>query len=214
MPTLDMGSLSRAAERTGQRPYIVAIGGTTRPNSSTEKALKVALSAAQTIGAETCLLTGSDLELPMYAPERPERVPAALRLVDEVRRADGIILASPGYHGSVSGLVKNAIDYVEDLSKDALPYFAGRPVGIIATGAGWQGAVQTLIALRGIVHALRGWPTPLGIAINTAELVFDMEGRCISAKIGSQLEVLAREVVTFAHKERSLASASDEYPRK
>lgn len=214
MPTLEMDSLGRAAERTGQRPYVVAIGGTTRPNSSTEKALKVALSAAETLGAETCLLTGGDLELPMYAPERPERVPAALRLVNEVRRADGIILASPGYHGSVSGLVKNAIDYVEDLSKDALPYFAGRPVGIIATGAGWHGAVQTLVALRGIVHALRGWPTPLGVAINTAEPVFDTDGRCLSAKIGSQLEALAGEVVTFAHKERPLASALGEYPRK
>ena len=202
MATLEMDAHSRAAQRTGQHPYIVAIGGTTRPNSSTEKALKVALTAAGTFGAETCLLTGGDLDLPMYAPERSERIPAALRLVDEVRRADGIILASLGYHGSVSGLVKNAIDYIEDLSKDALPYFAGRPVGIIATGAGWQGAVQTLVALRGIVHALRGWPTPLGVAINTADPVFDTEGRCISAKIGSQFEALTQDVVAFARKER------------
>lgn len=201
MPTLENAPATRSGTSRG-RPYIVAIGGTTRPNSSTEKALKVTLSAAETLGARTCLLPGSALELPMYAPERPERVPAALRLIDEVRRADGIILASPGYHGSVSGLVKNALDYVEDMSKDTLPYLEGRPAGIIATGAGWQGAVQTLVALRGIVHALRGWPTPLGVAINTTELVFDVDGHCVSDKIGSQLEAPARDVVTFARKER------------
>ena len=176
----------------------MAFGGTTRPNSSTEKALKVALAAVECLGATTCLLGSSELDLPMYAPERPERSPAALRFIDAIYSADGIIIASPAYHGSISGLIKNAIEYVEDLSKKENPYLEGRPVGIIATGAGWQGAVQTVSALRSIVHSLRGWPTPLGVAINTAEPVFDGEGRCISARVNKQLESLAHEVVSFA----------------
>src|SRR5262249_54895891 len=151
------------------KPYVVGIGGTTRANSSTEKALKVALAAAERCGAETKLLGAQALDLPMYAPEKPDRTPAAKTFVAEVRRADAIILGSPGYHGGISGLVKNAIDYVEDLSRDPSPYLQGRSVGLIATGAGWQGAVVTLAALRSVVHALRGWPTPLGIPINTLE---------------------------------------------
>jgi FMN reductase len=196
----------RVCNRMSELPYIVAIGGTTRPNSSTEKALRVALAAVERLDATTCLLCGGALDLPMYAPERPERVPAATRLIDEIRSADGLILASPAYHGSVSGLIKNAIEYVEDLSKDAFPYLEGRPVGIIATGAGWQGAVQTVVSLRGIVHALRGWPTPLGVAVNTAEPVFDADGRCIAAKVNSQLESLARDVVSFARSRRGTAA--------
>jgi len=180
------------------KPYIVGIGGTTRANSSTEKALNVALAAAERLGAEIKLLGAEALDLPMYAPEKPGRAPAAERFVAEIRRADGIILGSPGYHGGISGLVKNAIDYVEDLSKDASPYFQGRAVGLIATGAGWQGAIVTLSALRGVVHALRGWPTPLGVAVNTLEPCFDENGACLSPKLKEQLETLAREVVDFA----------------
>src|SRR5260370_42646337 len=87
----------------GQAPYIVGLGGTLRANSSTEKALRVVLCAAAALGAETLLLGGADLDLPLYAPDRPDRSPAARRLVEELRRADGIVLGSPGYHGGISG---------------------------------------------------------------------------------------------------------------
>jgi FMN reductase len=183
---------------SGRRLYIVGIGGTMRVNSSTEKALKTALAAAEALGAETKLLGAGDLDLPMYAAERSERALAAQRFVAEIRRADGLILASPGYHGGISGLVKNALDYVEDLAKDASPYFQGRAVGLIATAAGWQGAVVTLAALRNVVHSLRGWPTPLGVPVNTLESCFDADGQCLSPKLKDQLEILAREVVDFA----------------
>jgi len=61
-------------------------------------------------------------------------------------------------------------------------------VGCIATAAGWLGAVNTLGALRDIVHALRGWPTPLGAAINSAENVFDEEGTCKVPRVAQMLE--------------------------
>jgi FMN reductase len=176
----------------------VGLGGTLRPSSSTEKALRVALKAAERYGARTHLLCGSALDLPMYAPENVVRAPAAQNLVDELRRADGIILGSPGYHGGISGLVKNVLDYAEDLSRDAAPYLHDRAVGLISTAAGWQGAVVTLSALRNVVHALRGWPTPLGVAINTAEPVFGENGDCLSPKMADQLDQLARQVVEFA----------------
>ncbi len=107
-------------------------------------------------------------------------------------------LGSPGYHGSISGLVKNALDYAEDLRTDARPYFSGRAVGCIATAGGWSAAVNTLGALRDIVHALRGWPTPLGAAINSAEMVFDEDGICRVPRVAQVLELIAREVIGFA----------------
>lgn len=182
-----------------QRPHVVGIGGTTRANSSTEKALRAALRVAEEAGATTAEFFGPELaQLPMYAPENPGRTDGAQRLADELRRADGIIIASPGYHGSVSGLVKNALDYVEDLRDDDRSYFDGLAVGCIATGAGWQAIVATLSQLRTIAHALRGWPTPLGAAINSTQKIFDDAGEVIDERARFQLETVAREVMQFA----------------
>ena len=178
--------------------HIVGIGGTTRPNSSTERALRHALAACEQQGATTSLFAGAELEaLPHYAPENPTRTEGARHLVDEIRRADGIIIASPGYHGSVAGIVKNAIDYTEDLREEERCYLSGRAVGLIATGAGWQGVVTTLEALRSIVHALRGWPTPMGVAINSTQCAFGPDGQVTDEKVAFQLETMAGEVMEF-----------------
>src|SRR5580692_11624976 len=156
------------------------------------------LNAAQRAGARTNLISGAQLQLPLYQPDNPERGEGARFLVAELALADGIILGSPGYHGSISGLIKNALDYVEDLRGDPRPYLSGRAVGCIATAGGWPGAVNTLGALRDIVHALRGWPTPLGAAINSAEMVFDEEGTCQVPRVAQMLDMIAGEVIGFA----------------
>jgi FMN reductase len=178
-------------------PYIVAVGGTLRPGSSTEKAMQYVLKAAERAGARTRLISGPALQLPMYQPENPDRSEAARDLVAQLALADGIILGSPGYHGSISGLIKNALDYAEDLRTDIRPYFSGRAVGCIATAGGWPGAVNTLGALRDIVHALRGWPTPLGAAINSSERVFDEQGECLVPRVAQVLDLIAAEVIGF-----------------
>jgi len=160
--------------------------------------MRYVLAAAERAGAKTKLISGSSLQLPLYQPDNPERSDGARDLVAELALADGIILGSPGYHGSISGLVKNALDYAEDLRTDVRPYFSGRAVGCIATAGGWPGAVNTLGALRDIVHALRGWPTPLGAAINSAENVFDEAGICQVPRIAQMLDLIAGEVMDFA----------------
>jgi FMN reductase len=134
----------------------------------------------------------------MYAPEDPDRTPEARRLVEEMLRADGIIIGSPGYHGSISGLVKNAIDYVEDMRETDPPYWDGRAVAPVACAYGWQATSSTMMALRTIIHALRGWPTPMGAAINTAGKVFDQDGNCVDEGSRFQLELVGHQVVEFA----------------
>jgi FMN reductase len=181
------------------KPYIVGIGGTARPDSTTEKALRLTLAEAEATGADVEIFTGKDIDLPMYVPGDTARSAAAARLIAALRRADGIVLASPGYHGSISGLIKNALDYVEEMRDDALPYFEGRAIGLIACAAGWQATGSTLAALRAIVHALRGWPTPLGAAINTIGRPFNADGSAAESSTANQLNTLARQVVEFAH---------------
>jgi FMN reductase len=181
------------------RPRIVGIGGTTKPGSSTEKALVACLAAAERLGAEVQVIAGPALAgLPLYSPEETLRTPEQLGFVDAVRQADGLILATPAYHAGMSGLLKNAIDLLEDLRDEPRPYLDGRAVGCIVTAYGWQGAGTTLTSVRTIVHALRGWPTPLGVTLNTAIPLFDATGVCMDERIQTQFEMLAQQVVSFA----------------
>jgi FMN reductase len=187
-----MESASRRA------PFIVGIGGTTKPNSSTEQALLIALDAASRRGANTRLFGGEMLvRLPHYLTEIAGASSEGRELVADIRRADGIIFASPGYHGSLSGLVKNAIDYIEETAHDRRVYLDGIPVGLIATAYGWQAAGNALAALRAIAHALRGWPTPLGAAINCSGGIFK-NGTCSDAGAATQLQCIGQQVCDFA----------------
>ncbi len=177
---------------------IVGVGGTLRPGSSTERVLLHVLRQTQALGAETSLFVGESINLPMYIPHQSTQCAGARSLISALRQADAIVIGSPGYHGGISGLVKNALDYTEDMSKDEAPYFEGRAVGCIATGAGWQGANATLIALRNTVHALRGWPTPLGIALNTREPLFGADGECLFPEVAGLIRLMAAQLVSFA----------------
>lgn len=177
---------------------IVALGGTPRPGSSTEKILGICCRAAEAEGAVITRFDGAYMSsLPYYrGPGHSDQ--AGAEMVAAVRDADGLIIASPGYHGSISGLVKNALDYFEDLSTDARPYFHGRPVGLIATAFGHQAAMSTLLTLRSITHALRGWPTPIGAAIRTTPETFDDLGEILDVGARMQLELVGKQVVGAA----------------
>jgi FMN reductase len=192
------------------RPFIVGIGGTTRPGSSSERALRYALALAETHGGEVELFDGTSINLPMYAPESPARSESAKRLIGALRRAHGVILSTPCYHGSVSGLVKNALDYTEDMCKDPEPYLDGRAVGLIVCGHGWQSTGVVLSAFRSIVHALRGWPTPMGVAINTLVERFDDTGTGMQEQTSRQMAIMVGQVIEFARLRSLLASLTSE----
>ncbi|MDB5715755.1 MAG: NADPH-dependent oxidoreductase [Sphingomonadales bacterium] len=179
-------------------PLIVGLGGTMTANSSSERVLRHVLDECKAAGAETILFDGHALDLPMYAYGTP-RTENAQALIAALRRAEGVVIASPGYHGTVSGLIKNALDYIEDMAKDERPYFEGRPVGLISVAAGWQATGTTLATLRSIVHALRGWPTPMAVTVNSVQPVFAEDGTVSDATLKAQLAVLAQQVVSFAN---------------
>ena len=181
-----------------QVPFIVGVGGTTRPGSTSERALQVALARAASLGCETLLIGGAQLPADIFDPTRPERSEAARVLVDALRRADGVIIATPAYHGGISGLVKNALDFTEDLRGDARVYLSGRAVGCIVCADGAQAMGSTLAALRSIVHALRGWPTPFGATLNASAKPFGAPGQAADPAAVQACELVADEVVQFA----------------
>ena len=192
--------MSQSSAGQPSSPLIVGIGGTTRAGSTSERTLIKALNAAERIGARTRLFGGAFLsKLPIYDPTLSESSAELGELLEAVRVADGVLIATPGYHGSVSGLIKNALDSLEGLRDDERPYFEGRAVGCIVTADGWQACGTTLAALRTIVHALRGWPTPLGVAFNPSSgALFDADGALCEDRDIRLIDMLAAQVVEFA----------------
>jgi FMN reductase len=181
-----------------RQPIIVGVGGTLRVGSTSERALALALAAAAQMGASTEIFSGPAISLPAYDPSDRQRGPEARALVAALRRADGVIFSSPGYHGSVSGLLKNAIDYTEDMRTDERVYLADRAVGIIVCADGIQAMGSTLNSLRSIAHALRGWPTPFAAVVNSGARPFGTDGVCQSAEVAQSLRLVAAQVVEFA----------------
>ncbi|MDB5695056.1 MAG: reductase [Sphingomonas bacterium] len=180
-------------------PLVVGIGGTIGGPSSTERALRIALDAAEREGFATRMFGGADMaRLPLYDPRATSRTADEQAFVTAIREASAVIIASPGYHGSISGVVKNALDLLEETAGDARPYLADMPVGLIATAYGWQATGSTIAALRSIVHALRGWPTPFAAAINSQETKFDNEGGASDPSVVEQLCRVGQQVVRFA----------------
>ncbi len=183
---------------SARKPFIVGLGGTTREGSSSEQALTLALRHAAAAGAETEMFGGPKLlELPMYDPDPGQLGATGKHLIDSLRRADGVIISSPCYHGGMSGLIKNAIDYIEEMRADPRVYLDGRAMGFIACGYGYQGPGPVLSQLRQTAHALRGWPTPLGVGVNSFVVKFK-NGECEDAGVAKQIEVMAQQVVEFA----------------
>ncbi|MFD5465928.1 NADPH-dependent FMN reductase [Kitasatospora sp. NPDC127059] len=189
--------------QTQRQVRILGVGGSTRRGSSSERALNAALAAATRHGAAVTAISGADLVLPMYDPADRTLPPPAERLLAALADADGVLIASPAYHGSTSGLLKNALDYVEELRDDARPYLSGRAVGCLVVAQGWQAGASTLGGLRTIVHALRGWPTPLGVVLNTTASGFTEDGEYADPRVREQVETMAGQVVDFARAHRS-----------
>ena len=182
----------------GTAPLVVGIGGTIGGPSSTERALRIALDAAEREGLATRMFGGADMaRLPLYDPRATARTLDEQAFVTAMRGASAVIIASPGYHGSISGVVKNALDLLEETARDPRPYLADLPVGLIATAYGWQATGSTIAALRSIVHALRGWPTPFAAAINSQETKFDDDGGASDPAVVEQLCRVGQQVARF-----------------
>jgi FMN reductase len=184
-------------QRTGREPFIVGIGGTTKKHSTSENALRECMRLVEAQGIQTRIFCADDLDLPMYRYDPANRSGAVAELVSALRRCTGLVISSPAYHGSIPGLIKNALDYIEDLNGEPRPYLDGRAVGCIVSASGIQALGTTLVSLRMIIHSLRGWPTPYGAVINSETAPFNAAGACTDEGVRRQLAIVARQVSEF-----------------
>jgi FMN reductase len=183
--------------RRSEKIKVVGLGGSLGKKSLTLSVLNISLQGAKQGGAEVELLDLRELSLPFYNPEiKLEEYPENVsRFLNKVREADGMIWASPAYHGTVSGAMKNALDFLEFLAKDQPPYLTDKVVGLITTSGGSLAGVNAINALNHICQALRAWVVPLMIPVIQAWKYFDEEGRITDPLLEERLILLGVELV-------------------
>jgi FMN reductase len=170
---------------------VVGICGSLRPGSHTQQALAVALRGAQEAGAETQLIELRNYKL-IFCDGGDAVTPDVERLRSEVKRAQGIILATPEYHGGYSGVLKNALDLM------GFDEIEGKMLGLVGVSGGAMGAFAALNSLREVGRALHAWVVPEQVGVPHVSKVFDAAGRCTDAGIEKRLKNVGRQVAKFA----------------
>ena len=178
---------------------IVGLGGSTAAISKSRAALATALEGAAAAGAETELLDIRQLDLPMYNPDDAGLPDAAQRLVDSCYAADGLIWSSPMYQGTISGALKNALDWLHALGERNPPFLHDKVIGLISAAGGTQG-LQAINTMEFAVRALRGWAVPYVVPVASAARVFDHTGQVRDQTVELQLKTLGAEVVRVAQR--------------
>jgi FMN reductase len=184
-------------------PRVLGIGGSMRQGSRSLALLANALRLAEEAGAITTLADVRALSLPLYDDDLPlSAYPASLaELLEATRRADAFVLCSPAYHGTVSGAVKNALDSLNFLYHDVPPYFAGKPVALMALGSG--GGANVLTSLEHATRALNGITIPTTVIASGRDIV---AGEVIDETVQRRLRWMVNELLDLAARLRRPAA--------
>ena len=174
-------------------PIIVGICGSLSADSTTRRALELALEAARRAGGQAAMLDLRELKLPFASSDwNPTEWPDAEKLLSAIRGADGLIWATPEYHGSFSGALKNALDLA------SIADFEGKTVALMGVAAGQIGAIQSLSHLRGIARQLHLWAIPAQLSIAQSYGAFDENGGLKDPKLAQSLEKMSAELVKWS----------------
>jgi NAD(P)H-dependent FMN reductase len=157
-------------------------------------ALEVAISRVQGLGVETEIIDLRKLSLPFCnGGDDYSDYPDVAKMQQTVKSAAGLILATPEYHGSVSGVMKNALDLMsfEELS--------GKVAGLISV-LGGQSNSNALNDLRIILRWVHAWVIPEQIGLGQAWKVFNEEGKILDEKLSQRFDAFAASLVDNTRK--------------
>jgi FMN reductase len=177
---------------------IVGIGGSLRPKASSYQALAVAIQRVQALGASTEILDLRQMQLPFCTgDDEYPGYPDVVRLRETVQEADGLILATPEYHGSISGVMKNALDLM------SFDHLSGKVTGLISVLGGPSNS-NALNDLRVILRWVHGWVIPEQIAIGQSWKAFGEDGKLLDEKLSKRFDQFAESLVENTRKLRGV----------
>lgn len=128
--------------------------------------------------------------LPFFTERNKQENPLVIEFIDQIKNADAILIGTPEYHGSLTGVLKNALDY---LSKDELK---NKPIALVAVGAGQYGGIGALDAMSSIMKNLHALVIPYQAAISSSHKVIQ-NGEVVLNEYKSRLEHVAEQLLLF-----------------
>jgi chromate reductase len=152
---------------------LLGISGSLRKGSYNTKLVH---EAARLFGE--CDFTLADIRFPLYDAdlEEAEGLPDAVEtLIAQIEAADAIVISTPEYNANVSGVLKNALDWIS--RKKPMP-MGGKPVAIMSAAAGRAGGVRSQFSLRHCLTPFRPRVIQGGeVGVAAASKQFDEDGR-------------------------------------
>ncbi|MFZ0184936.1 MAG: NAD(P)H-dependent oxidoreductase [Nitrosotalea sp.] len=164
---------------------VLGVGSSLRESASSTTALSIALDFAKKQGAEVRLLDLKQTKLPLYDPTENQSIAEITKVQDDVNWSDALILSTPDYHGSMSGAMKNFLDYF-------WAEFAGKTFGYIC--ASHEKGLTAMDQMRTAVRQCYGWSIPYGVSVSDSD---DFINGKITSKLESRLDMLARDLIVY-----------------
>ncbi len=163
------------------KPKILAFAGSTRTDSFNKKLVKIATGGAIEGGADVTVIDLRDFAMPLYDGdlEQQQGLPSnARKLKDLMLSHHGFLISSPEYNSSISGVLKNTIDWVSRPveGEEPLVYFKGKVAGIMSASPGGLGGLRGMVHVRAILENIGVIVIPDQIAIAKAHEVFNADG--------------------------------------
>ena len=160
------------------KPKILAFAGSIRTDSFNKKLVKVAAAGANEAGADVTVIDLKDFQMPLYDEdlERQEGLPPnAQKLKDLMLAHHGFLISSPEYNSSVSGVLKNTIDWTSRPRDDEPPLacFQDKIVGLMSASPGALGGLRGLVHVRAILENMGMIVLPSQVAVSKAQEAFD-----------------------------------------
>lgn len=182
---------------------ILAFAGSLREGSLNKKLVRLAAGAARDAGAEVTEIDLRDYPMPFYDGdiESKEGIAGhAGRFKALMLAHDGMLIGTPEYNRTISGVLKNAIDWASRAApgEPGLAAFTGKTIGIMSASPGAIGGLVALMHLRGVLGTIGSLVVPQQLALAKAGEAFDEAGRLKDPKHQAAVERIAQSVVRFA----------------
>ncbi|CAI87922.1 NAD(P)H-dependent oxidoreductase [Pseudoalteromonas sp. HL-AS2] len=183
-------------------PKIIALAGSLRKDSFNQQLINEAARFALESGAEVEIIKLADLNIPLFNQDiEAQGTPADVQLLKEkLRAADGILLASPEYNGSITAALKNAIDWASRTEQGAVPAFRNKVVALFAASPGGLGGLRGLNHVRDILSGVGSLVLADQLAVPAVHTVLDENGQINNPNTAEKVSALAQQLVTVASK--------------
>ena len=188
-----------------QSPRILAFAGSTREGSFNKKLVRIAVEAARAAGGEVTLVDLRDYPMPLFDEDEEKAKglpPAARKWKDALLAHDALLISSPEYNSSISGVLKNAIDWASRPVPGEAPLgcFEGKVAALLSASPGQLGGLRALVHVRAILGNIKVLVLPDQVSVPRANEAFDDGGGLKDPKQKTAVEKLAAKLVQVTGK--------------